>query len=151
MKFYLSRSLVVLLVCSVAFPWVPPLARGQNDCGTVQDASYQLSQDYCGNTEWYLQVAWDGGVIDQYGQAQAFGHCTSSYYNCSNVYVPQGHIDGEHQFYDDGPTSAGENVHWTLDDWTVTYSSCNNGNSSDEIQNAQNSPYPTPEFEVVCA
>lgn len=46
---------------------------------------------------------------------------------------------------------VGELVHWTLDDWTVAYTSCDNGNSRDTIETQTNTPYQSQQFDANCS
>ena len=149
MKYCGRKLLIAVAFCSLAIPLSAFLAQGQ--CYNVRDASYVFSHGTCGTNEWQLNVSWDGGVIDDVTQGWAYGACNGGYYNCNSQYVAQGYDNGGEQFFDDGPVDDyGERVHWRLDDWTVSYSSCNNGHPNDQIENDNNYWSETQEWEVDC-
>src|SRR5487761_629353 len=153
MGYCCSRVLVALLVCSLALLVPVRVVEGQYGC-TIRDDSYLEYQSTCGTQEYQLQVEDDtlGGIDQQFQEAWAYGVCDGGYYNCSNTYVEQGVINGgSPAFSDDGPGGDyQEEMHWALNDWAVTYSSCNNGNPNDEVQNTSYVQDDTSEFEVFC-
>ena len=138
----LSYSLVTLLTLSPT--------QGQDGC-TVSDSSYVLDQGSCGNQEWDLGVDWGGGVRDPFETDWAYGACDGGYYDCDNTYVAQSYISAGESFRDDGPIGyEEEDVHWEMDSWTVSFTSCNNGNPQDEVEKATNTPFNTSDYEVFC-
>jgi hypothetical protein len=150
MSRYCFRLLIALIVCSLASLPVPHFAEA-NSCGNVEDGSSMAGSGNCGDTYWDLTAEWGGGVPAHYEDDWAYGACDGGYYNCSSVYVVPGQITASEHFYDDGPLGDEEEmVHWTLDSWTVSFASCNNGNPNDQQENISNDPSETPEFEVDC-
>lgn len=126
------------------------LAQGQ--CEEVQDASYVDYYGPCGSNEWELGVTWGGGVEDYFDEDEAFGACNGDITDCAGDYEDAGYDNGQSHYFDDGPLGDyAEEVHWTLDDWTVTTGSCNDPNHPTwEYQINTNDPYETQEFEVDC-
>lgn len=135
----------ILLIYSFALPWAPPPARG--GCVDVRDESYVMSSSSCGTNEWQLVASWDGGVETQFGPETAFGSCNGGYWNCNDVFVPQGYVNqptgAQAHFRDLGPLGdQSESLEWDMDEFTVSYSSCNNGISRDEIEQVSNTQFP---------
>lgn len=144
-----SRSLTFLLLYCLIFSTAPPPARAQG-C-FVQDAASPTPEGVCGTNLWDLAVFSPNQGESHYGTREAYGVCIGGYYDCDNNYVEPDHINGEEVFSDDGPGEFGEEFfHWTLDDWTVTPHSCNNGNPSDEYETYDNYPYESGDFSVIC-
>jgi hypothetical protein len=120
-------------------------------CGDVEDASYEMGTDHCGNTEWDLGVSWGGGVRTPYEYDYAYGTCEGGYYGCADEYVEPGFQQGfENWTFDYPDGDYGFDSHWMMDDWLVSYSSCNNGIQRDEVQELNDYPWSTAEFEVDC-
>lgn len=150
MKRYLWHLLVglPLLVLAVLLPVSSSHAQWCE--GEVFDVSTATPEGICGNNYWALTADDYGIYAETFQCSMAYGACDGGYFACDNTYVQQSYIYGNEYFYDDGPGSGGEYVSWTLDDWSVTYSSCNNGNSNDEVEHDQNNWYPTPEYLMAC-
>jgi hypothetical protein len=89
-------------------------------------------------------------VEDELGEEYSYGACNGGYYNCNNIWVPYSHDNGGKIFNDDGSDGYSEFVNWTLDDWTVSYESCNNGNPNDLQETDYDDFWTTGEFEVDC-
>lgn len=147
MKHYFCL-VMVLGVCSLAF--LMP-AHGQSGCD-VRDSSYQTEINNCGVAEYSLGVEVDMGVrFEEDPEAVSYGACIGGYYNCNNIYIQKSYIEGKEQFNDDGPLGDEEEyVSWTLDDWIVTDSSCNNGNPQDVNEVSIDYQFQTEEFDVFC-
>lgn len=143
-----------LLVLALLTPTMLLIAlalRGQV-CG-VQDASYATDTTSCGTATYELTVYLQTGEYLYFGSGIAYGACDGGYWDCSDSYVDQGYVLGSESMSDDGGDEyeTGELVHWTLDDWTVAYTSCNNGNSRDTIETQTNTPYESQQFDANCS
>ena len=115
------------------------------------DTSYAVYYGSCGNTEYQLQVSVDGGVEEDYEQAYAYGTCYPSYYDCGNVYVPQGYDKGAEYMQQDFSGEYYDDVYWEMDDLIYQGTdSCNNGNPNDVYPVIVNVPDQTPDFEAQC-
>lgn len=64
-----------------------------------------------------------------------------------NAFIPNGAIYGQEEYSDLGPDGPFyEDFEWFLDDYVVSYSSCNNGNPDDQVLNTNDNAFPTQEY-----
>lgn len=151
MKCFRVCLLIVLFSLTVSLP-IRFVQAQEGDCGEVVDDSSGEPQGNCGNVLFELAVSHNDGVRDVYGSETAYGACIGGYYNCSNVLTSPDVIEGTEDMSIDGLGELDESVYvsWVLTNWSVSFTSCNNGHPNDVKETSTDYPYETPEFEVWC-
>jgi hypothetical protein len=145
------RALAALLAAAVVALAMSLWPRTSHAQCLATDTSYVVYYGSCGNTEYQLQVGVDGGVVEDYEQAYAFGTCYPPYYDCRNVYIPPGDHQGAEFMYQDYAGEEYDSVYWEMDDLIYQGTdSCDDGYPDDVSLIIRDYPDPTPDFEAQC-